>query len=114
MTTALVALAMITFTVVANLLLKTGATAGGAQAWPFGLLNVRVFAGLMSFGCAGIAYATLLRKLPLNIAQIFAAVQFVAVIIVSAVILAEPIPFIRWVGFGLIAAGIVLVGRSHL
>jgi len=114
MTTALVAIAMITLTVIANLLLKTGAASGSALAWPLGLVNLRVLAGLASFGCAGIAYATLLRKLPLNIAQVFAALQFVAVIVMSALILAEPIPPTRWLGFGLIALGIAFVGRSHL
>lgn len=114
MTTAIVALAMITLTVIANLLLKTGAAAASGLAWPLGLVNLRVIAGLASFGCAGIAYATLLRHLPLNIAQVIAALQFVAVILVSSLILAEPIPPLRWLGFGLIAAGIALVGRSHL
>jgi hypothetical protein len=53
-------------------------------------------------------YARVLRLLPLNVAQSYAAAQFIAVILASKLILGEPIPLARWAGISLIAAGIIV------
>ena len=45
-------------------------------------------------------------------AQAFAATQFIAVILASSLLLSEPIPFARWIGIGLIACGIAVVGTT--
>lgn len=107
--------AMITCTVAANLLLKTGAVmgreAGGALYAQ--LLNWRIIAGLASFGTAGLIYTVVLRTLPLNVAQSFTAAQFIVTILASALILAEPISALRWVGIAMIAGGIAVVGWSQ-
>ena len=50
--------------------------------------------------------------LPLNIAQSFAAIQFIAVILASTLVLSEPIAIPRWIGIALIAIGIVIVGLT--
>jgi drug/metabolite transporter (DMT)-like permease len=50
--------------------------------------------------------------MPLNVAQSFAALQFVAVILASAWFLGEPISGVRWLGIALIIAGILTVGIS--
>lgn len=102
---------MIGLTVCANLLLKVAAGRGDLPAI-FGLVNVYTIVGLVAFGGAGIVYSWLLRSLPLNIAQSFSAVQFVAVIIASTVVLSEPIGLLRWLGIGLIAMGIIVVAWS--
>lgn len=106
--------AMISCTVIANLLLKTGAVTGdsGREGMAH-LLNWRVLLGLMTFGMAALFYLLILRWLPLNVAQSFTAAQFVAVILASAWILSEPINRGQWVGIGLIAVGIVTVGLSQ-
>lgn len=102
---------MIFLTVTANLLLKSGATAPGvASDNLLSLLNWRVIAGLFSFALGAAFYVLILTKLPLNVAQSFAALQFVAVVIASWLILGEPIGGLRWAGIGLIGAGVVLVG----
>ena len=105
---------MISFTVVANLLLKVGASAQGAAdgAW-LALFNWKVFLGLVSFGMAALIYVVLLRGLPLNVAQSFTAAQFIAVILASAVILSEPIRLGQWIGIALIALGITVVGWTR-
>ena len=107
-------LAMISFTVAANLLLKTGAVAGGPE--PGGqfthLVNWRVFLGLVSFGLAACFYILVLQWLPLNVAQSFTAAQFIAVILASTWLLSEPIGPSQWVGITLIALGILIVGWS--
>lgn len=109
----LVFLGMISFTVIANLLLKTGAV-GGAPGEPIGhLLNWRVALGLASFGLAACFYIVVLQWLPLNVAQSFAAAQFIAVILASTWLLAEPIGPGQWLGIALIASGIAVVGWSQ-
>jgi drug/metabolite transporter (DMT)-like permease len=115
MRTALVIVAMFTFTVTANLLLKTGAVMGrdAGGAWWEQLLNWRVVAGFASFGVAALFYTVLLRTVPLNVAQSFTAAQYVAIILASAVVLSEPISAARWLGIFLIASGIAIVGWSQ-
>ncbi|MDO8347226.1 MAG: EamA family transporter [Rugosibacter sp.] len=103
--------AMVSLTVIANVLLKSGASAPGVSSehlWS--LLNWRVIAGLASFALGAGFYVLILNKLPLNVAQSFAAVQFVAVILASFLVLGEPIGGLRWAGIALIVAGITLVG----
>jgi len=107
-------LAMISFTVIANLLLKMGAISGEpVQGSIAHLLNWRVLAGLTSFGVAACLYILVLQWLPLNVAQSFAAAQFVAVILASAWFLSEPIGLHQWMGITLIAIGIAIVGWSQ-
>jgi len=104
---------MISLTVTANLLLKSGATMPriGAGEW-LGLINWKVAAGLATFALSAVFYLSILTKLPLNVAQSFAAFQFVAVILAAWLILGEPISLVRGAGIMLICAGIFLVGLS--
>jgi undecaprenyl phosphate-alpha-L-ara4N flippase subunit ArnE len=103
---------MIACTVIANLLLKSGAAAAATASGIGAAVNWRIAAGLAAFGLAGVLYAIVLRWLPLNVAQSFAAAQFVAVIVASAVVLSEPISPGQWLGIALIAAGILTVGLA--
>lgn len=106
-------ISMIAFTVAANLLLKLGVSSPVASDGFFTrLLNVKVFLGLVSFAFAALFYLIILTKFPLNVAQSFATVQFVAVIIASSFFLGEPIGLLRWIGIFVIAIGVLLVGRS--
>lgn len=104
---------MISLTVTANLLLKSGATAPRIEAGEWlGLVNWQVAAGLATFALSAVFYLWILTKLPLNVAQSFAAFQFVAVILAAWLILGEPIGVLRATGIGLICGGIFLVGLS--
>lgn len=102
---------MISFTVLANILLKTGATLAHPGQFEH-LLNWRIILGLCSFAVAACFYILVLQWLPLNVAQSFTAAQFVAVILASALVLSEPIGPGQWLGISLIALGIFLVGWS--
>jgi drug/metabolite transporter (DMT)-like permease len=115
MKTAAVIVAMFTFTVIANLMLKMGAVMGreAGGSWWVQLLNWRVVAGFASFGAAALFYTILLRTVALNVAQSFTAAQYIAVILASALVLAEPITATRWLGIALIACGILIVGWSQ-
>lgn len=114
MKTFLAFVAMIMFTVMANLLMKTGAVSltGEASFW-VRLLSWRILVGLGFFGCAALIYIVILGWLPLNVAQSFAAAQFIAVILASRVMLSEPIGYVQWAGIVLIAAGVAIVGWSR-
>jgi drug/metabolite transporter (DMT)-like permease len=103
--------AMMGFTVAANILMKLGAIAP-LEHRHFGLVDWKTAVGLGSFGAAGVIYAWILAYLPLNVAQSFMAVQFIAVIFASALILSEPIPMGRWLGILLIFVGIITVSMT--
>lgn len=105
---------MIGLTVTANLLLKLGADeiASAPGIWQK-LQSWRVLLGFVAFGSAAIVYVIILGWLPLNVAQSFAAAQFIAVILASHWILSEPIGVAQWAGIALIASGIAIVGISR-
>ena len=104
---------MISFTVAANLMLKLGAAVPPAERvsvrhprleigrWPRTLRLWRD--SLRAFSS---------RSIPLNLAQVFAATQFVGVVIAASLVLGEPISAARWVGIAFVSLGILLVGLT--
>lgn len=102
---------MICFTVMANILLKKGAMdANPEQLFFRALFNWKIAAAFACFATGALFYAILLRWLPLNVAQSFAAAQFIGVSLASMLVLSEPISIGQWFGISLIALGIVVVG----
>ncbi len=111
--TLLPLIGMICGTVVANLLMKTGAVAQGVQLFGVGpVINVRVVSGFAVYAMAAGFYVMVLRYVPLNVAQSFAALQFVAVILAANFLLGESVGLVRWFGIAMITGGIFLVGYS--
>jgi drug/metabolite transporter (DMT)-like permease len=104
--------AMISCTVIANVLMKMGASGmeAGSSGFVAKLFSWRVILGLSFFGSAAMIYLVILSWIPLSVAQSFTAAQFIAVILASWIILAEPIAGVQWFGMGLIAIGIAVVG----
>jgi multidrug transporter EmrE-like cation transporter len=105
--------AMIACTVAANLLMKLGSK-DPTSALFLNVLSWRTAYGFVAFGCAGLFYAIALRYLPLSVAQSYAAIQFIAVILASKIILAESIDFARWLGISLIMTGIIVVAINQV
>jgi small multidrug resistance pump len=103
---------MIACTVAANLMLKLGAGVPEPERILFGVLGWKSAAGLAFFGCGGIVYAILLRRVPLNVAVCFTAAQFVGVILAASLVLGEPISPARWLGIACICLGIFVVGLT--
>jgi drug/metabolite transporter (DMT)-like permease len=103
---------MIGLTAIGNILMKLGASVPLSERPILGLIAWQSCAGIAIFAAAVVVYAILLQWLPLSVAQSFAALQFVAVILASSWILGEPISLPRWIGIALIAIGIVTVGIS--
>ena len=111
--TGLYILASMSCTVVGNLLLKTGVQQQGISAvWPLSLLNMRTFLGAITFSFAMIFYMMVLKRTALNLAQSIFALQFVLVIIAANVVLHEQIGMQRWMGIGLIAAGLFVISLT--
>jgi multidrug transporter EmrE-like cation transporter len=111
MQTIIGSIAMVCSTVLANIFMKIGA--GQEQArWLLGVAGTYTLLGVLFFGVALALYASILRTIPLSIAQSLTAAQFAGVIAASAFVLAEPVPMIRWLGVGLILVGILVVGYS--
>lgn len=105
-------LGVIACTVGANLLLKAGAAAVPASRVVLGILGWQSVAGLALFGVGGLVYAVLLRYVPLNVAQVFTAMQFIGVILASFLVLGEPISALRWAGIALTVVGVAVVGTT--
>lgn len=105
-------ISMIGCTVVANLLLKVGSKGPASQRIILGLFGWQTFVGAIVFGCAMLVYIWILRVLPLNLAQSFAAAQFICVILASAIVLSEHIPPVRWFGIAMIFFGILVVSLT--
>jgi drug/metabolite transporter (DMT)-like permease len=103
---------MVALTVGANLMLKLGAMAPPAERVLLGVLSWQSIVGLSLFGIGGVIYAFVLRALPLHVAQAFAAVQYVAVVLAASVLLSERIAPTSWLGIAFIVVGIVLVGTA--
>jgi drug/metabolite transporter (DMT)-like permease len=103
---------VVSCTVAANLMLKVGAAVPPAERMFFGILGWKSAAGLVLFGLGGIVYAILLRSISLNLAQVFAASQFVGVVLAAGLVLGEPISLARWVGIAFVSFGILLVGLT--
>ena len=97
-------------TVCANLMLKVGAMAPEASRVVLGVLSWTSLAGLAMFGLGGLVYSFLLRSVPLNVAQVFAATQFVGVILAANLVLGESISGLRWVGIAFTLLGVAIVG----
>lgn len=111
--TGLYIVASMSCTVVGNLLLKTGVQQQGiSTVWPLSLLNMRTFLGAITFSFAMIFYMMVLKRTALNLAQSIFALQFVLVIIAANVVLHEPIGMQRWMGIGLIAAGLFVISLT--
>jgi drug/metabolite transporter (DMT)-like permease len=114
MKVALAFVAMISCTVAANLLMKTGASSQGEAAdFLSRATSWQVLFGIGCFAAAAILYVLILGWLPLNVAQSFAAAQFIAVIVAARLILGEPIADLQWLGIALISLGIGIVGWSQ-
>lgn len=109
-TTALV-IAMVSLTIAANLLMKLGAGAP-AERRMLGLLSGQALGGMAMFGIALLLYLWILHRLPLNLAQGLAAVQFIGVILAAWLILGESISPLRWFFLLLLAVGILGAGLT--
>jgi drug/metabolite transporter (DMT)-like permease len=110
--TFLLLLVMVSMTSIGNVLIKLGAISPAPERLLFGLLTFKTAAGIAIFAGSVLLYAKILQTLPLNVAQAFAALQFIFVSLASVALLGETISPTRWLGIMLIAVGIFVVGLT--
>jgi multidrug transporter EmrE-like cation transporter len=72
----------------------------------------RLWLGLFLFGVSAVFWLVVLSRVALSIAYPLAGLSYVAIVLLDKYVMNEPIPILRWVGVGAIAAGIALVGLS--
>ena len=101
-------LPVVAVNVCASLLLKVGA-ADRPAALLLGLLSWRSFLGLACFGLGGLAYAWLLRYVPLGVAQAVLASQYIFTVTGAWLLLHESIDGVQLLGFLFVGLGIALV-----
>jgi drug/metabolite transporter (DMT)-like permease len=109
---ALAMLVIVASTVVANVLLKRGAVADDSSKIFFHVLGWTGLAGLCFYAVAALFYAWVLKFIPLHLAQVIVAAQFIGVILAARLLLSESINAAQWGGVALIAAGIAITGWS--
>ena len=93
-----------------NLLLKVGAMTPQKNAL-FGLCNWQTIAGIGCFAFGIVSYAWALKHVELHIAQIVVSLQYVAVIVLAAVVLGEQVTSSQWLGIALIGLGLFVCTR---
>lgn len=109
---ALGMLAIVTCTVVANVLIKHGAVSDDSTKFVLGILGWSGLAGLCFYAVGALVYAWILKWVPLHLAQVIVAAQFIGVILAAWLVFSERINALQWGGIALIAAGILLTGWS--
>lgn len=72
-----------------------------------------LWGGLASYAVALLMYLVLLSRVPLNVATSIAAINFIAVLLSSRLILGEPIPALRYLGFACILIGVYIVSLTQ-
>lgn len=101
-------LPVVAVNVCANLLLKAGA-ADTPHALFLHCISARSFLGLLCFGLGGLAYAWLLKYVPLGVAQAILASQYIFTVTGAWLIFHERIDQLQLFGFIFIGIGIALV-----
>lgn len=101
-------LPVVAINVCASLFLKAGAMDQPSRLF-LGILGWRSFLGLACFGLGGLAYAFLLRWVPLYIAQAVLASQYIFTVLGAWLILNERFDFIQGLGFIIAGIGIAMV-----
>lgn len=101
-------LPVVAINVCASLLLKIGANEPSSPLL-LNFLSLRSLCGLMCFGFGGLAYAWLLRYVPLGVAQAVLASQYIFTVLGAWLLLHEQIDRIQVIGFILVAIGIGMV-----
>ncbi len=111
--TAIILMFQILFVVSANLLVKVGAVKANetSNGW-LDFFNNYLISGIIFFGLSFITMIFLLKRLPLNLAQAYLSLQYVAVTLAAYFILKESISKTAWLGILLIAGGVIIVGKT--
>ena len=84
----------------------------GPQTLRLALASPAIWGGVLLHGVEFAAWIGILGHLPLSVAFPLESVSYVTVLVATRVVLREAIPPRRWIGVGLICAGIAVLGAS--
>jgi multidrug transporter EmrE-like cation transporter len=73
-----------------------------------------ILSGLVLYGIGALAWIAVLARVNLSYAYPFLALNFVLIAVVARLFLGEAVPMMRWLGIGVICAGIFVVAQSSL
>ena len=103
--------------VAGQILFKRGIDSVDAGETHFGFKTLRlalssraIWGGVLIYGIEFMVWIEILGLLPLSIAFPLESVSYVAVLMATRIFLREVVPTRRWVGIGLICAGIAVLG----
>jgi drug/metabolite transporter (DMT)-like permease len=71
-----------------------------------------VWAGFALFGLSAVMWIFVLSRTSLSFAYPFVALTYLLIALVDVFVLHEDVPPLRWVGLGLIMAGILVIART--
>ncbi|HZM16053.1 MAG TPA: EamA family transporter [Candidatus Krumholzibacteria bacterium] len=77
------------------------------------LVSPHLWGGLGCWALALVSYMIILSRVPLNVATSIASLSFVAVLLASRLVLGEPIPPLRILGFACILVGMSIVAYTQ-
>jgi len=77
------------------------------------LLNPWVASGLVAALIAALSWMAAMTKLELSFAYPFMSLSFVLVLVLSALLLREPLTLYKIIGMALVVIGLVVSSRSH-
>lgn len=103
--------------VAGQMMMKTGMTRVGqinslnAATFARMFTNLYVLAGIGCYVLSTVVYLLALSRLPLSFAYPMVGLGYVVVVILSWLLLREPVSWFRWAGVVLICGGAFLIGR---
>ena len=109
--------------VLGQLLLKMGMTQVGSLESEGGLgglvrvgirvfSNMKVIGGFAAYGVSSLFWIVVLSRINLSLAYPMLALNFVLVPLTAWLLLGEQVPPLRWLGIGIIVAGVVIISRT--
>lgn len=115
----LIMLTSILLAVAGQLLMKKGMTEFGvfpatqllAKIIPI-FLNPWVFFGFACFGLSSLFWLVVLSRMEISFVYPMVSVAYVLVAFASIIFFKESVSLIRWIGIGVIIAGVFLISRS--
>ncbi len=109
--------------VLGQLLLKMGMTQVGTLEFGGGLVgliqtgirvfsNLKVLSGFAAYGISSLFWIVVLSKIELSLAYPMLALNYVLVPLTAWLFLGDQVPVLRWVGMGVVIAGVVIISRT--
>lgn len=103
-----------------QIVLKLGMNKVGLSLAKVGLINFflkifttpQVLLGLFLYGVSTLFWLVILSREKLSFVYPMVAFSYVVTVILSIFILKEQVPWLRWLGLGIICVGITLIAKS--